>query len=76
MIPEGSADRLDPGLLWLYVFGPGYGESTVLRVPGGEGGHRVVVDGCVAGGHTLPRQLLHRREARWSCVVLTHPQPT
>ncbi len=55
---------------YLYVFGPGFGESIVLRFPGG---HWMVVDGCMIAGQSPAASLLEREGAQWSCVALTHP---
>ncbi len=56
--------------LYLYVFGPGFGESIVLRFPGGTW---MIVDGCRIAGRSPAAELLDREGALWSCVALTHP---
>lgn len=63
-------DRLREDLLYLVVFGPGYGESILVRPPGGSW---LVVDGCRAQGAAPAAQLLRATARHWSCVVLTHP---
>ena len=61
---------LSPDLLYLVVFGPGFGESILLRVPPSDW---VVVDCCMSGAFCPPLDLLRAHNARWSCLVLTHP---
>lgn len=66
---------LDPGtlrdeLLYVVVFGPGMGESIVLRAPGERW---IVVDALHNAGVTPALELLVAAGARWSAVVLTHP---
>jgi len=41
------------GLLYLIVYGPGFGESIVLRDPAGAW---IVVDGCLANGGSPPTE--------------------
>ncbi|MEW6756554.1 MAG: MBL fold metallo-hydrolase [Candidatus Latescibacterota bacterium] len=62
--------RLQPGLLYLVVYGPGFGESVLVRVPPDTW---LVVDGCTIGGRSPAARLLADQQAEWSCVVLTHP---
>lgn len=66
--------KLRDDLFYLIVFGPGFGESIVLRTPEA---HWVVVDGCrmpgTGEGHSPAVKLLQQHEAQWSAVVLTHP---
>lgn len=57
-------------LLYLIVYGPGFGESIVLR---DSVGTWIVVDGCLANGKSSPAELLAQHDAAWSGVVLTHP---
>lgn len=59
-----------PDLLYVVVFGPGFGESIVLRIPGEAW---IVVDGCQFGATSYPANLLREDGKRWSCVILTHP---
>lgn len=62
---------LDPALLYLIVFGPGYGESIVVRVPENTW---LVVDSLRAAESGVPAAgLLRRARAAFSCAVLTHP---
>src|SRR5947209_18609826 len=60
---------LKPGLLYLIVFEPGFGESILLRIPPSDW---VIIDGCTVGKSCSPFELLKAHNARWSCVVLTH----
>lgn len=62
--------RLGPDRLHLVVFGPGFGESIVLRVPENTW---IVVDSCRTGKDSPARTLLREHGAHWSCLVLTHP---
>jgi hypothetical protein len=64
---------LRPDLLYLVVFGPGYGESIVLRVPPD---HWMVVDSTqlpMRRGINPAAQLLEREGGEWRCMVLSHP---
>lgn len=65
---------LDPEWLWLVVFGPGYGESIVVAVPGG---HWMVVDSLQRDGEQgafVPAlRLLENHDAELSLAALTHP---
>lgn len=67
---EGLVD----GLLHLLVFGPDYGETVMVREPGGGW---IVVDSLartVEGRRWIPAvETLRARRERWGCVVLTHP---
>lgn len=65
-----SLANLKDDLLYLVVFGPGFGESIVLRIPPSTW---IIVDGCRAGSVVPAAQLLSKYKAKWSCVVLTHP---
>lgn len=62
--------KLRAGLLYLIVYGPGYGESVILRDPAGTW---IVIDGCVVDGRSPAAELLREHQAAWSCVILTHP---
>jgi hypothetical protein len=62
--------KLEPGLLYMIVYGPGFGETIVVREPQGIW---VVIDGCLLRGRSPAADLLRRHEASWSCVILTHP---
>lgn len=67
---EPSLAGLRDNLFYVIVFGPGFGESIVLRVPPDCW---IVVDGCRAGACSYPARCLEEHDAAWSCVVLTHP---
>jgi beta-lactamase superfamily II metal-dependent hydrolase len=69
---EGLPGSLEAQLLYVFVVGPGVGESIVVRAPGD---HRLVVDGCAVGPEgSAPMTLLKRYGARRvEGVVLTHP---
>ena len=62
-------DVLDPDRLYLFAFGPGLGESVVLRVPQR---HWIVVDSCRIADRAAALHVLSRYEGDLSCVVLTH----
>lgn len=62
-------DALDRDRLYLFTFGPGLGESIVLRVPPG---HWIVVDSCRIADRAAARHVLSRYGGELSCVVLTH----
>jgi len=63
-------DKLDPDRLYLFVFGPGLGESIILRVPPSDW---IVVDSCRIADRAAARHILSRYGGELSCVVLTHP---
>lgn len=69
--------KLDEGLLYLVVFGPGFGESVVVRVPPDEW---IIIDSLLVEGPKSPAKesspvvdMLLNHGARWTGVVLTHP---
>jgi hypothetical protein len=57
-------------LLYLVVFGPGYGESVMLRVP--DIGW-VIVDSLRLGSVTPALELLDDLGEPWAAIALTHP---
>jgi beta-lactamase superfamily II metal-dependent hydrolase len=70
------ADKLDPSLLWLIAFGPGFGESIAIRVP--PAGWMIVDSfgrqaGPAAEQLTPAATLLDAEESNAQCLVLTHP---
>lgn len=72
MTPFGDdLPRPDGKRLFLYLLGPGVGESQVVVFPDGR---TLVVDSCIAGGVNLPRALLaHLGLGSVDLLVLTHP---
>ncbi len=68
--------NLKQGLLYLIAFGPGYGESIVLRVPDHDP-RWIVIDGCRMSSLRHPQspaaQLLQEHGATWDAVIFTHP---
>ncbi len=63
--------ELQDGLLYLFVFGPSFGESILLRIPPNEW---VVVDGCASSKiDSYAARTLALYEAKPCAVVLTHP---
>jgi beta-lactamase superfamily II metal-dependent hydrolase len=71
-IRAGLPASLDAGLMYVFVVGPGVGESILVRAPGSKW---LVVDGCRVGDDgSAPLALLKRYGARQvEGVVLTHP---
>jgi beta-lactamase superfamily II metal-dependent hydrolase len=68
-VPPGSL--FSDEYLHLWLFGPGIGESQVLRLPGN---YWMVVDSCVGGEVVLPLELLRECEVEaLHLLVLTHP---
>ena len=67
-------ESFDPGLLYLVLFGPGFGESVVVRVPPDIW---IVVDSVWTQGaesKVVPAlELMRRYGERSSCIVFTHP---
>jgi len=67
-IPAAS---LVPDALYVFVFGPGYGESIVLRIPPA---HWIVIDGCRSRSFSsYPGKLLEDMGAHAEIVIITHP---
>ena len=64
MPPHLAADRL-----YLFVIGPGFGESIVIRVPPDQW---VVVDSCKPGERAAALEVLGRYGGECRCAVLTH----
>ena len=60
---------LKDGLLYVIVFGPGVGESIVLRIPPTTW---VVVNGLLHEDVSPAAKLLEELDVAWSGVVLTH----
>ena len=65
-----SWSTLRDDLLYVMVFGPGFGEAVVLRIPGG---HWVLIDSCVIEGECPSLHLLDLSGGEWSYALLTHP---
>ena len=60
-----------PGELTLYVVGPGFGESVVVVLPGGQ---VVVVDSCRRDGVNLTESVLRDLELEQvDLLIVTHP---
>jgi hypothetical protein len=55
--------------LYLFVIGPGFGESVVIRVPPD---HWVVVDSCKPGERAAALEVIGRYGGQCCCAVLTH----
>lgn len=66
----GLLGELNPELLYVGVYGPGLGESIVIRVPGD---HWIVIDGCLVNEASPAAHILAHHNAVCSCLVLTHP---
>jgi len=65
MMPE----KLDPSVLYIFVCGPGQGESTVIHVPPGEW---IVVDSCRSSKKVFAAAILQKYGGTKACLVLTH----
>lgn len=63
-------DKLAPELLYLFVLGPGYGESILLRVPPDKW---IVVDSFVNNDFPAAQDLLDNYDGDLAAVVVTHP---
>lgn len=72
LVASGLPDSFDDHLLYVFVIGPGVGESVLVRAPEGRW---LVVDGCSIGGHvSAPLTLLRRyRVKQIEAAILTHP---
>jgi len=66
MMPE----ELDASLLYVFLFGPGFGETVAIRVPPD---HWIVIDRCRVAHRAASLHVLERYGGRTSCAVLTHP---
>jgi len=60
---------LVPNRLYLFVIGPGFGESIVIRVPPR---HWIVIDSCKPGERAAALEILGRFDGECTCAVLTH----
>jgi beta-lactamase superfamily II metal-dependent hydrolase len=74
VLPPGQpirAEHLPDGKLSVAIFGPGEGESIVVRLPDGRVG---VVDGCAQAHYDPVQALLNALEVKQlAFVALTHP---
>lgn len=61
---------LNPDRLYLFVLGPGVGESIIVRIPPDSW---LVVDSYRHNGRPAASYVLERYHATWSVLVLTHP---
>lgn len=66
---ENHLGELEDELFYIVVFGPGYGESIVLRSPDNQW---IVVDSCKGKNHVPAIKLLKDNDAAWTCAILTH----
>ena len=64
---------LRDGLLYLVVFGPGTGESVVLRIPGDPEDVWCVIDSCAIGHANPAKRLLAQCGACLSLLAISHP---
>lgn len=75
MSSSGLFGALAPDLLYVGVYGPGYGESIIIRVPGeSEGDDKwIVIDGCLIGDQSPAASILAHHDAEGAdCLILTH----
>ena len=68
-----SFPELQPELLYVIVFGPGFGESIVIRPPESTDVGWVFVDSCQDRGTVPAASLLRDQGGRRACAILTHP---
>ncbi len=61
---------LDPNRLYMFVFGPGKGESIALRVPPRNW---IVIDSCKLMKKAAAKHVLDLYGGVLSCIILTHP---
>ncbi len=70
MEPEKmTLPELDASRLYVFVCGPGQGESIAIRVPPD---HWIVIDSCRTAGQVFAKALFKKYEGRKACLVLTH----
>ncbi len=62
-------DELDSKLLYVFVCGPGQGESIAIRVPENEW---IVIDSCRTSGKVFATHVLRKYGGHKCCLVLTH----
>ncbi len=62
--------QLEDDRLYMFVFGPGFGESIAIRIPPNDW---VVVDSCLVGGSAAAKHPIAQYGGQLSCLVLTHP---
>lgn len=60
---------LDSTRLYIFVCGPGRGESTVIHVPPGEW---IVIDSCRTSKKVFAAEILRKYAGTRACLVLTH----
>ena len=60
---------LDGGQLYIFVFGPGYGESIAVRVPPDEW---LVIDSCRVAKQAAALHVLRQYGGKLSLLMLTH----
>lgn len=66
---------LDDGHLFVGVYGPGYGESIIVRVPPGNhaAAKWIVIDGCLINHKSPAAEILRRHGVNGAdCAILTH----
>lgn len=61
--------KLESDRLYVFVFGPGQGESTVLWIPPGVW---VVIDSCKVGRQAAALHVLAKYTGTFGCLMLTH----
>lgn len=61
---------LKKDLLYLFILGPGMGETALLRIPPNDW---IVIDSFRSDGRAAALEVLAEYDATWSCAVLTHP---
>ena len=69
MSTDARDAELLPDLLYMFVFGPGRGESIVVRVPPDSW---LVIDSCLIDEQCPAVQLLDRFDGTLSAAILTH----
>lgn len=63
------ASPLDEGRLYVFLFGPGYGESIAVRVPPDEW---LVIDSCRIANQAAALHVLRRYGGKFTLLLLTH----
>ena len=62
-------DELDSESLYVFVFGPGFGESIAIRVPPDRW---MVIDSCNVAGKAAALHVLQKYGGTCDCLMLTH----
>lgn len=74
MISADLFGDLDDDHLFVGIYGPGFGEGIIVRIPAGdEPAKWIVIDGCLINGQSPAAEILRRHGVDGAdCAILTH----